>query len=77
MLTKNIKFPYLKLTFDIIGILSFVGILVIISLNFYVNTNGDFNAGVNVIGTDMILMNILVLTTVISAFVSYLLRKIK
>jgi len=72
---KSVKHPYLKLSFDVLGILSFIGVLLIVSLNFYISTDEGFTTGVEVAGADMIVMNFLVLTTIISAFASFLLKK--
>ncbi|MBO1205968.1 MULTISPECIES: hypothetical protein [Staphylococcus] len=78
MLTKGIKHRRVKLLFDFIGILSAIGVLIIVFINSYVgNHSGNFKLGFDVYGTDMIIMNIFLLITVVCAVMSIILKSIK
>lgn len=79
MLTKNIKYPYTKLGFDMLGIIAFIGVVTIVALNCYLHTEsgGNFEMGFSVSGMSSTIMSVLFLITLISALVSYLLKKIK
>ncbi|MDG0837188.1 hypothetical protein AST01_03075 [Staphylococcus equorum] len=60
MLTKNIQYPYTKLAFDLLGIIAFIGAIIIVILNFYLNAdaNGNFEMGFTVSGTSSIIMSV-------------------
>ncbi|PTI73574.1 hypothetical protein [Staphylococcus succinus] len=79
MLTKNIKYPYIKLIFDVVGILASVGILLMFIFNKYADfeSNGSSSFGINIIGSSMVLLYILILIVVICAIVSFVLKLIK
>ena len=36
MIAKNIKYPYIKLLFDVVGIVSFIALLFVFGANFYI-----------------------------------------
>lgn len=78
-LTKNIKYPYVKFVFDIVGLLASIGILLIFIFNAYANfaSDGSSSFGINVTGTSMILLSSLILILVICAIVSFILKLIK
>ncbi|HAL08547.1 MAG TPA: hypothetical protein DCO67_01075 [Staphylococcus sp.] len=77
MLTKNIKYPYVKFIFDVVGILTSVGILLMFILNTYANfeSNDSSSFGINIIGSNMILLSILILIVVVCAIFSFVLKK--
>ncbi len=79
MLTKNIKYPYVKFIFDVVGILASVGILLMFIFNTYANfkSNGSSSFGINIIGSNMILLSILILIVVVCAVFSFVLKLIK
>ncbi|MGO3049566.1 hypothetical protein CD110_12990 [Staphylococcus casei] len=79
MLTKNIKYPYIKLIFDVVGILAGVGILLMFIFNTYANfeSNGSASFGVNIIGSSMTLLSILILIVIVCAVFSFVLKLIK
>ena len=78
MLTKGIKYPYVKFFFDVIGILCAISVLAIIFVNGFTNSqSGNFSLGFEITGTHMIMMNILVLVTMICAIASTILRRVK
>lgn len=79
MLTKNIKYPYTKFGFDMLGIITFIGVVIIVALNCYLHTesDGNFEMGFNVSGMSSTIMSVLLLITLISALVSFILKKIK
>ncbi|MDG0822536.1 MAG: hypothetical protein L0L09_01460 [Staphylococcus equorum] len=79
MIAENIKYPYVKLLFDVVGILSFITLLFVFGINFYIESdpNGNFNAGITISGSNAIVCGILFWVTIISALASFLLKKIK
>ncbi|PTJ12983.1 hypothetical protein BU069_13235 [Staphylococcus succinus] len=76
MLTKNIKYPYIKLIFDVVGILAGVGILLMFIFNTYANfeSNGSSSFGINIIGSNMTLLSILILIVIVCAVLSFVLK---
>ena len=79
MLTKNIKCPYVKFGFDVVGVLASIGILLIFIFNTYANfgSDGSSSFGINVTDSSMILLSSLILIVVICAIVSFVLKLIK
>ena len=78
MTAKNIKYPYAKLMIDIIGILSFIGVMVIIIMNFYMRkSNTAFEMGFNVTGSSFILLCVLLCITIFCAIASTIFKRIK
>lgn len=79
MIARNIKYPYIKLLFDVVGILSIIGLLFLFGANFYIESdaNGNFNTGITISGSNAIVCGILFWVTIISALASFLLKKIK
>lgn len=78
MLTKGIKYPYVKFLFDVIGILCAISVLVLVFVNGFINNqSGNFSLGFDVSGTHMVIMNALVLMTMICAIISTILKKVK
>lgn len=79
MIAKNIKYPYIKLLFDVVGIVSFIALLFVFGANFYIesDTNGNFNTGITISGSNAIVFSILLWVTIICALASFLLKKIK
>ena len=79
MLTKNIKYPYVKFIFDVVGILASIGILLIFIFNAYANFGSDSSSsvGINVTGSSMILLCGLIVIVVVCAIVSFILKSIK
>ena len=78
MTTKNIKYPYAKLMIDIIGILSFIGVMIIIIMNFYMRkSNTAFEMGFNVTGSSFILLCVLLCITIFCAIASTIFKRIK
>ncbi|WP_436941293.1 hypothetical protein [Staphylococcus succinus] len=73
MLTKNIKYPYIKLIF------AGVGILLMFIFNTYANfeSNGSSSFRVNIIGSSMTLLSILILIVIVCAGFSFILKLIK
>ncbi|PKI23121.1 hypothetical protein CW746_03565 [Staphylococcus succinus] len=76
MLTKNIKYPYIKLIFDVVGILASVGILLMFIFNTYADfeSNGSSSFGINIIGSNMTLLSILILIVIVCAVLSFVLK---
>jgi len=76
MLTKNIKYPYIKLIFDVVGILAGVGILLMFIFNTYADfeSNGSSSFGINIIGSNMTLLSILILIVIVCAVLSFVLK---
>jgi hypothetical protein len=68
MLTKNIKYPYVKFGFDVVGVLASIGIFFLL---FVFNTHANFGSdgsssfGINVTGSSMVLLSSLILIVVI------------
>ncbi len=79
MIAKNIKYPYIKLLFDVVGILSFITLLFVFGANFYIesDSNGNFNTGITISGSNALVFSILLWVTIICALASFLLKKIK
>lgn len=78
MITKNIKYPYTKLMIDIIGILSFIGVIITIIINFYMHkSNTTFEMGFNVSGSSFTLLYVLLCITILCAIASTILKRIK
>ncbi|HDH4585589.1 TPA: hypothetical protein PI225_002773 [Staphylococcus aureus] len=79
MLTKNIKYPYVKLIFDVVGILASISILLIFIFNAYASfdSDGSSSFGINVTGSSMILLYSLIFIVVVCAIVSFVLKLIK
>ena len=65
MLTKNIKYPYVKFGFDVVGVLASIGIF-----NICFNTHANFGSdgsssfGINVTGSSMVLLSSLILIVI-------------
>ncbi|MBJ6154040.1 hypothetical protein [Staphylococcus aureus] len=79
MLTKNIKYPYVKFGFDVVGVLASIGIFLIFFFNAHANfgSDGSSSFGINIAGSSMVLLYILILIVVICAIVSLVLKLIK
>ncbi len=78
MITKNTKYPYTKLMIDIIGILSFIGVIITIIINFYLHkSNTTFEMGFNVSGSSFTLLCVLLCITILCAIASTILKRIK
>lgn len=77
MITKNIKYPYAKLMMDIISILSFIGVIITIIINFYMHKSSTtFEMGFNVAGSSFILLCVLLCITIFCAIVSTIFKRI-
>ncbi|MGW8017353.1 hypothetical protein [Staphylococcus xylosus] len=76
MLTKNIKYPYVKFGFDVVGVLGSIGIFLIFIFNAHANfgSDGSSSFGINITGSSMFLLYILILIVVICAIVSFVLK---
>lgn len=78
MTAKNIKYPYAKLMIGIIGILSFIGVVITIIINFYMHhSNTAFEMGFNVTGSSFILLCVLLGITIFCAVTSTIFKRIK
>ncbi|RIN05903.1 hypothetical protein BU101_12070 [Staphylococcus shinii] len=78
MIAKNNKYPYAKLMFDIVGILTFIGVMIIIIMNFYMRkSNTAFEMGFNVTGSSFILLCVLLCITIFCAIASTIFKRIK
>lgn len=79
MLTKNIKYPYVKFGFDVVGVLASIGIFLVFIFNSHANFGSDGSSSfeINVTGTSMVLLSSLILIVVICAIVSFVLKFIK
>ncbi|CEF19665.1 MULTISPECIES: hypothetical protein [Staphylococcus] len=78
MTARNIKYPYAKLMIDIIGILSFIGVVITIIINFYMHhSNTAFEMGFNVTGSSFILLCVLLGITIFCAVTSTIFKRIK
>ncbi|PKI06514.1 hypothetical protein CW744_02865 [Staphylococcus xylosus] len=77
MITKNIKYPYAKLIMDIISILSFIGVIITIIINFYMHKSSTtFEMGFNVAGSSFILLCVLLCITIFCAIASTIFKRI-
>ncbi|PTI16374.1 hypothetical protein BU115_13070 [Staphylococcus xylosus] len=77
MITKNIKYPYAKLMVDIISILSFIGVIITIIINFYMHKSSTtFEMGFNVAGSSFILLCVLLCITIFCAIASTIFKRI-
>ncbi|AID00644.1 hypothetical protein BU100_08325 [Staphylococcus xylosus] len=77
MITKNIKYPYAKLMMDIISILSFIGVIITIIINFYMHKSSTtFEMGFNVAGSSFILLCVLLCITIFSTIASTIFKRI-
>ncbi len=77
MITKNIKYPYVKLMVDIISILSFIGVIITIIINFYMHKSSTtFEMGFNVAGSSFILLCVLLCITIFCAIASTIFKRI-
>lgn len=77
MITKNIKYPYAKLMMDIISILSFIGVIITIIINFYMHKSSTtFEMGFNVAGSSFILLCVLLCITFICTIASTIFKRI-
>lgn len=77
MITKNIKYPYAKLMMDIISILSFIGVIITIIINFYMHKSSTtFEMGFNVAGSSFILLCVLLYITIFCAIASTIFKRI-
>jgi len=79
MITKSIKYPYAKLTFDVLGILSSITFLILIAINFYADfkSNGTSKIGVEWTGNDFVLGVVLICIILVCAITSFILKSIK
>ncbi|CPD55048.1 hypothetical protein G0Z86_13425 [Staphylococcus aureus] len=79
MLTKDIKYPYIKLVFDVIGILASIGFLLLLVINFNADfkSNGNIKIGVEWVGNDFVLGVVLICIILFCAIASFLLKCIK
>lgn len=77
MTAKNIKYPYAKLMVDIISILSFIGVIITIIINFYMHKSSTtFEMGFNVAGSSFILLCVLLCITIFCAIASTIFKRI-
>ena len=79
MITKSIKYPYAKLTFDVLGILSSITFLILIAINFYADfkSNGTSKISVEWTGNDFVLGIVLICIILVCAITSFILKSIK
>ncbi|WP_332272134.1 hypothetical protein [Staphylococcus pasteuri] len=79
MLTKNIKYPYTKFFFDVVGVISSIGLLLLLIFNSYANfeSSGSSELGIEWTGNTLISGAILIGLIVVCACVSFILKKIK
>lgn len=79
MLSKNIKYPYVKLTFDIIGMVSSMGILLLLILNFHAKfyENGGSEFWIKLTGNSFILAVVLFFVTIMCTIGSTIFKTIK
>ncbi|MDG0842169.1 hypothetical protein M4L39_01865 [Staphylococcus equorum] len=79
MIAENIKYPFIKLLFDVVGVLVFIALLFVFGTNFYIesDSNGNFNTGITISGSNALVFSILLWVTIICALTSFVLKKIK
>ena len=79
MITKSIKYPYAKLIFDVLGILSSIAFLILIAINFHVDfkSNGSSKIGFEWTGNDFVLGTVLFCIILVCAITSFILKSIK
>lgn len=79
MKSDEIRFPYLKLFLNIIGICASIGLLIILFLNidynFQENSSSEFS--ITISGTSFIIFTCLLLISLLCACSSYILKRIK
>lgn len=77
MLTEKNNYRYVKLITNMIGTFSSIGILTILAFNFYFNieSNGSSEMGFKVTGYSMITLNILIMLSLITALISFILKR--
>ncbi|EGQ0541966.1 TPA: hypothetical protein RZF61_002720 [Staphylococcus aureus] len=79
MLTKNIKHPYIKLLFDIIGIISSIGFLLWLIYGFYIrfDNNKNIELGIEWTGNSLLIGIILIFLIFLCAVASVILKSRK
>ncbi|HHQ1587220.1 TPA: hypothetical protein ACSO5E_002418 [Staphylococcus aureus] len=79
ILTKNIKHPYIKLLFDIIGIISSIGFLLWLIYGFYIrfDNNKNIELGIEWTGNSLLIGIILIFLIFLCAVASVILKSRK
>ncbi|PTF74166.1 hypothetical protein BU679_02350 [Staphylococcus chromogenes] len=73
------KYPCVKFVFDVVGVLASIGILLIFIFNVYANfeSDGSSSFGINVTGSNVVLLSSLIFIVVVCAIFSFMLKLIK
>ena len=79
MLNKNVKYPHVKILFDIVGIISSISILLLITFNLYLKfeSNGNVEIGVKWNESSLYIGLTLLVFIIFCAIISYVLKFIK
>lgn len=76
---KNVKYPHAKILFDIVGIISSISILLLITFNLYLKfeSNGNVEIGVKRNESSLYIGLTLLVFIIFCAIISYVLKFIK
>ncbi|KAA9306744.1 Uncharacterised protein [Staphylococcus epidermidis] len=76
---KNVKYPHAKILFDIVGIISSISILLLITFNLYLKfeSNGNVEIGVKWNESSLYIGLTLLVFIIFCAIISYVLKFIK
>ena len=76
---KNVKYPHAKILFDIVGIISSISILLLITFNLYLKfeSNGNGEIGVKWNESSLYIGLTLLVFIIFCAIISYVLKFIK
>ena len=79
MLNKNVKYPHVKILFDIVSIISSISILLLIAFNLYLKfeSNGNVEIGVKWNESSLYIGLTLLVFIIFCAIISYVLKFIK
>ena len=76
---KNVKYPHAKILFDIVGIISSISVLLLITFNLYLKfeSNGNVEIGVKWNESSLYIGLTLLVFIIFCAIISYVLKFIK
>ena len=76
---KNVKYPHAKILFDIVGIISSISILLLITFNLYLKfeSNGNVEIGVKWNESSLYIGLTLLVFIIFCAIISYVLKFLK
>ena len=74
---KNVKYPHAKILFDIVGIISSISILLLITFNLYLKFESNVEIGVKWNESSLYIGLTLLVFIIFCAIISYVLKFIK